>query len=251
MTLEETLVKAGLDQKEAKVYLALLDLGNEKVHAIAKKAEIKRPTAYVVLEQLYAKNFVIKTYHNKKAFYSAEKPDILIRALMEKQLLLEQALPLLQARMTTSKIKPKIRIYEGRQGIEQVYDEMMRAAVVNLFGSRKDLTEEAFGNLENKLKNIIKSKNIYVRDLQTDDPKDLDFAYAAQGQNYEARIVPKELGLYIDGGIYDDNVAILSIKKELFAVVIESKEVADTFRSLFELAWKMSIPLEQFKKPAS
>jgi sugar-specific transcriptional regulator TrmB len=248
MNLEEILIKGGLDEKEAKVYLALLDLGNEKVHAIAKKAEIKRPTAYVVLEQLYAKNFVIKTYHNKKAFYSAEKPDILLRALKEKQNLLEEALPLLQARMSSSKIKPKIRIYEGRRGIEQVYDEMMGVAVVNLFGSRRYLSEETFGNLESKLKNIIKSKDIYVRDLQTDDPKDLDFSFAAQGKNYEARIVPKELGLYIDGGIYDDNVAIISIKKELFAVVIESKEVADTFRSLFELAWKMSIPLEQFIK---
>jgi sugar-specific transcriptional regulator TrmB len=246
MTLEETLVKAGLDQKEAKVYLALLDLGNEKVHAIAKKAEIKRPTAYVVLEQLYAKNFAVKTYHNKKAFYSAEKPEVLLRALREKQDLLEQALPLLQARMASSKIKPKIRIYEGRRGVEQVYDEMFNSAVVSLFGTRKHLSEE-FGGLAGKLKSIIKSKGIYVRDLLTDDPKDLDFAFTA-GKNYEGRVIPKELDLYIDGGIYDDNVAILSVKKELFAVVIESKEVADTFRSLFELAWKMSIPLEEFKK---
>ena len=60
--------------------------------------------------------------------------------------------------------------------------------------------------------------------------------------------MPKEFDLYIDGAIYGDQVAILSIKKELFAVVIESKEVADTFRSLFELAWKMSVPLEKFQK---
>ena len=109
MSIEEILVKTGLDEKEAKIYLALLDLGSEKVHAIAKKAEIKRPTAYVVLEQLYAKNFITKTYHNKKVFYSAEKPDILLRSLQEKHQLLEQNLPLLQARMVTSKIKPKIR----------------------------------------------------------------------------------------------------------------------------------------------
>ena len=247
MDLQETLTKSGLDEKEAKVYLALLDLGSEKVHAIAKKAEIKRPTAYVILEQLYAKNFVIKTYHNKKAFYSAEKPDILLRSLKEKQDLLEHALPLLQARMASSKIKPKIRIYEGRRGVEQVYDEIYKSAVVCLFGSIKNLSEE-FEGLAGKLKNIIKSKDIYVRDLLTEDPKDLDFGFAAMGQKYEARVIPKELDLYIDGAVYDNQVAILSIKRELFAVVIESKEVADTFRSLFELAWKMSAPLENFKR---
>jgi sugar-specific transcriptional regulator TrmB len=247
MDLEEILKKVGLDDKEAKVYLALLDLGSEKVHEIAKKAGIKRPTAYVILEQLYAKNFVIKTHHNRRAFYSAEKPDILLRALKEKEDLLEQSLPLLQARMAASKIKPKIRIYEGRNGIEKVYDEIYQSPSVSLFGSLKNLSEVFVGRAD-ELKEIIKSQDIHVRDLLTDDPKDLDFGYAAVGRNYEGRVVPKEFDLYIDGAIYGDQVAILSIKKELFAVVIESKEVADTFRSLFELAWKMSVPLEQFKK---
>jgi len=247
MSLEETLIKTGLDEKETKVYLALLDLGNEKVQAIAKKAGIKRPTAYVVLEQLYAKNFVIKTYHNKKVYYSAEKPDILLRSMREKFNLLEQTMPLLQARMATSKIKPKIRIYEGRMGIEQVYDEIYKSAAVSFFGSIKNLSEEFVGRVD-KLKEIIKSNDIYVRDLLTQDPKDIDFGMAAIGQHYEGRVVPKDFDLLIDGAIYGDQVAILSIKKELFAVVIESAEVAGTFRSLFELAWKMSVPLEQFAK---
>jgi sugar-specific transcriptional regulator TrmB len=247
MNLEHTLTKVGLDEKEARVYLALLDLGNEKVHTIAKKAKIKRPTAYVILEQLYAKNYIIKTYHNKKTFYSAEKPDILLRSLQEKQDLLHQALPLLKARMSISKDKPKIRIYEGRQGVEQVYEEILQSKKVLLFGSRKYLSEE-FGSLVEKLKDSIKSKNIHIKDLLTDDPRDLDFGFATVGKQYEGRVIPKEFDLYIDGGVYDNQIAILAIKQELFAVVIESKEVADTFRSLFEMVWRVSVPLKNFKK---
>jgi sugar-specific transcriptional regulator TrmB len=247
MNLEETLVKVGLEEKEAKIYIALLDLGSEKVHEIAKKAGIKRPTAYVILEQLYAKNFVVKTHHEKRAFYSAEKPDVILRSLKEKEELLGQALPLLHARMATSKTKPRIRIYEGKGGVEKVYDEIYASPSVCFFGALKNLSDEFVGHTD-KLKEIIRSKSINVRDLVTQDPKDLDFGFAALGRNYEARVVPKEFDLYTDGAIYGDQVAILSIKKELFAVVIESREVADTFRSLFELAWKMSMPLEKFKK---
>ena len=247
MNLEETLIKSGMDEKEAKVYLALLDLGNEKVHEIAKKAGIKRPTAYVILEQLYAKNYVIKTYHNKKAFYSAEKPDILLRSLEQKRELLEQALPLLQARMTSSKTKPKIRIYEGKHGIEQVYDEIYTFPSACFFGSVKYLSPE-FGEETEKLRKIITSQRIHVRDLLTIDPKDLAFGFKYASKYYEARVIPKEFDLFIDGAVYGDQIAILSIKKDLFAVVIESKEVADTFRSLFELAWKMSLPLGEYKK---
>ena len=105
MNLEDILTKVGLDEKEAKIYVALLDLGSEKVHEIAKKAGVKRPTAYVILEQLYAKNFVIKTYHQRRAFYSAEKPDIILRSLKEKEDLLGQALPLFHARMADVKDK--------------------------------------------------------------------------------------------------------------------------------------------------
>jgi sugar-specific transcriptional regulator TrmB len=247
MDLNEILIKSGLDEKEAKVYLALLDLGSEKVFEIAKKAGIKRPTAYVILEQLYSKNYVIKTYHNKKVFYSAEKPDIILRSLRERQEQLELALPFLQARMASSKIKTKVRIYEARSGIEQVYNEIYKSTTVSFFGSVKYLSDE-FGGQTDKLRKIIKSKEVHVRDLLTDDPKDIAFGRSFANQSYEARVVPKEFDLFIDGAVYDDQVAIISIKKELFAVVIESKEVADTFRSLFELAWKMSVPLEQYNK---
>ena len=247
MELKDVLIKSGLEEKEAKIYLALLDLGVEKVQTIAKKAGVKRPTAYVILEQLYAKNYVTKTYHSKKAFYSAEKPDILLRALTHKEELLREALPLLLARMATSKARPKVRIYEGVSGVEQVYDEIYEDKSVLLFGSLKNLSEEFVGRIDT-LKKIIKSKDIHVRDLLTEDPKDIDFGLASMGRNYEARVVGHEFDLFVDGAIYGDHVAIMSIKKDLFAVVIESKEVADTFRSLFEIAWKMSTPLEEFSK---
>jgi len=247
MELKEVLIKSGLGEKEAKVYLALLDLGSEKVQTIAKKAGIKRPTAYVILEQLYAKNYVTKTLYGNKAFYGAEKPDMLLRALKQKEELFEQALPLLLARMATSKIRPRVRIYEGVSGVEQVYDEIYQDKSVWLFGSFKNLSEEFVGRVD-ILKKIIKSKDIHVRDLLTEDPKDIDFGLASMGRSYEARVVGKEFDLFVDGAIYGDQVAIMSIKNDLFAVVIESKEVADTFRSLFEIAWKMSTPLEEYSK---
>ena len=40
--LEKILKNIGLNEKEAKIYLALLELGKSKVPEIAKKAELKR-----------------------------------------------------------------------------------------------------------------------------------------------------------------------------------------------------------------
>ena len=116
-----------------------------------------------------------------------------------------------------------------------------------MFGSLKNLSEEFVGRIDT-LKKIIRSEKIYVRDLLTEDPKDIDFGSASIGKNYEARVIAHEFDLYSDGALYDNKVAFLSIKNDLFAVIIESKEVVDTFRSLFEIVWKMSTPLEKFSR---
>ena len=52
MELIEVLNKTGLHEKEAKVYLALLELGTADVSDIAAKAGVKRPTSYLVLDEL-------------------------------------------------------------------------------------------------------------------------------------------------------------------------------------------------------
>jgi len=72
MDLEEILTKVGLDEKEAKYTLPYW-ISAARKSTRSPKGWRKRPTAYVVLEQLYAKNFVVKTYH-QRGFYSAESP---------------------------------------------------------------------------------------------------------------------------------------------------------------------------------
>ena len=46
------LEKTGLTENEAKVYLAALELGETTVIRLAKKAGIKRPTTYLVVDSL-------------------------------------------------------------------------------------------------------------------------------------------------------------------------------------------------------
>lgn len=58
MEIADVLQKIGLQQKESAVYLALLELGTADVSGIAKKAGIKRPTCYLVLDDLKNRGLV-------------------------------------------------------------------------------------------------------------------------------------------------------------------------------------------------
>ena len=246
MLIEDTLIQCGFERKEALVYMALLELGMEKVQAIASKAKIKRPTTYVILEQLSQKNYVAKTIKNKKIYYSAENPEVILQSFHHREEALGGIMPLLKARMGVNAYRPKIKIYEGREGIERVYEEIYESPSISFFGSIGNLSEE-LRSLIQKRNKIIKSKNISVRDLITADPKDIDFATASVGNNYEGRVAPKEVSLLVEGAIFGDKLAILSVQKDFFAVVIESPEVVKTFSSFFELAWKSATPIESYK----
>ena len=76
MDLTKDLSQLGLTQNQAKVYLACLQLGVDTVWHIAKFANLKRPTVYLILDDLGQKGLVSKTKKDLKTFL---KLKILIR----------------------------------------------------------------------------------------------------------------------------------------------------------------------------
>jgi len=232
-----------MEPKEAKVYLASLELGPASVMQIAKRADIKRPTAYLVLDDLCAKGYISKTKNKNALLFSAEKPETLLRTLKTKEEVLHEAMPMLNAMLATTKERPKIAVFEGHEGIKQVYADIYESPEIIFFGSIKDVNRH-FPEIAKKFQEIARKKQTKVRDLLANSPADLEYARSAVGPNYEVRMLPPHLDFFIDCAIYGNKIAILAVKKDLFAVVIESKEVADSFRALHALAWQSAIPIE-------
>ena len=56
--LYKNLIEAGFSEKEAKVYLALLELGEGNIAKITQKSGIKRATVYLEIEALKSKGYV-------------------------------------------------------------------------------------------------------------------------------------------------------------------------------------------------
>src|SRR3989338_4813909 len=79
----------GLSDNEAKVYLAMLELGSATMLEISTKAGINRPTAYVQVESLKKLGLVSTQTKGKKQFFIAESPDQLENMLDQKKLDIE------------------------------------------------------------------------------------------------------------------------------------------------------------------
>ena len=74
MITSSQLRELGLSENEAKVYLAMLELGPATVLEIAAKALMNRPTVYVQIESLKQRGLVSTQSKGKKQIFIAESP---------------------------------------------------------------------------------------------------------------------------------------------------------------------------------
>ena len=242
--IEKDIQSLGLNEKEAKVYLASLELGQATVQKISMKAGIKRPTTYFIIENLMERGLMSSYYQGKKQLFMAEMPerilDLIAKERKELELREEQfkrLLPELQSINNRNKDKPVVKYYEGKDGILTMTLEHMKSSrnqqLYNIFS--RDIVEQALNPEElvhirkERLNNKITTKTIYSR-----ESGDLEGVESAE----MVRLSTKEFPVTCDIAFYEDKVRIASFKEKMTGVVIEDREISQSLRALFELAWK-------------
>ncbi|PIR04375.1 MAG: hypothetical protein COV59_00830 [Candidatus Magasanikbacteria bacterium CG11_big_fil_rev_8_21_14_0_20_39_34] len=247
MNLKKDLQKLGLSENQSLIYLACLQLGIDSVAHIAKYAGIKRPTAYLVLDDLMEMGLVSRVQKEKKNQYRAEDPKKLLLDFHAKQELAKEIFPNLQAIYNIDPEKPNIKVSEGVSGVKNVYHELFTFLYHNkdeellLFGSLKDAKQYFEAEVIDFFIRAMSRSNNPIFEIGNDDHETRKYYRAASklNPNHNIRLVRNEGDFYqTDCMIYGNTVVILSVKDEIFATTIESKNIAHTYRTLFRMAWK-------------
>jgi len=84
MELKKALNQIGLEEKEAEVYLAALELGPATIQDIARKSEINRTTVYQMLKNLKSQGLISETTSGKRKLILAAEPANLKRILKQR-----------------------------------------------------------------------------------------------------------------------------------------------------------------------
>lgn len=248
------LTQIGLSENEAKVYLALLELGSATAQQVAQKAGVNRPTTYVQLESLI-KVGVVSTFEREsersgvsKTYFRAEDPDHLKkilegsrRDLDKKEQILSETLPELGKLFLTSGERPRVRFFEGVEGLLTMQDEFLKTPDKSIESVAS--TDDVLGvfpthpqaYMPRRVKKGIRAKLLYT------SSQGKIFKNKDEAALREARYIPAEkFPFSFDLTLYDFHVAISVLKPKDFpyGIIIESEEVAKSFRSLFYLAWE-------------
>lgn len=236
----------GLSDKEAGIYLASLELGPAAVQDISHKAKINRATTYVMIESLSARGLISTFVRGKKRYYAPENPERLVsiirmqqNELEEKQKEFEKALPLLYSLYNAEGAKPQIRYLEGLEGLKTVRQnfEQLEGEFVQIIAFDEALASKELEYGRELHKNNLKNKRVPHRILAVMEKPDPE-AVSNLGVG-EWRIVPsKDFPTHGDITIRGNHVFMFSYRSSVLAVVIVSKEIAESLRTLFDLAWK-------------
>ncbi len=243
--LKSTLESIGFSEKEAVVYLSILAMGKGTVSQISRKASINRTTGYDILDSLLNKGLVYISGKEPKQEYIAESPEK-IKDLLENRIKLEKDnlnkaekyIPVLTS-MHNINDRPQVKFYEGIDGLVQVYDDTLSSSETILaYASVEDIEPTIPFYFPEYYKKRAK-KGIPIRAIFPDSPEARARATLDKEEIRESLIVPNSFGFHPEINIYDNKVMIASWREKL-GIIIESAEIADAMKKIYELAWAES-----------
>lgn len=232
----DVLEKIGLSTTEAKVYLACLELVNDTVLNIAKKANVKRPTCYLTLDGLTQKGYVTKIEKKNTRLYTAAKPTFLLRKYQENMDNFHDFLPFFEAKFNRGP-KPKIRYYEGKNELWDVYTKILFPSnELYFFGSDIEKISKVFTNLFDYWNEKYYRQHKKTMEIVSFNQGGVDYI-KKYGAARPIKLMPRNLPVFADTVITEDKLFIVSME-HLFGVLIESTDLAKTYVNFFLLAWQ-------------
>ncbi len=243
--MEDVLYKIGLTRNEAKVYMALLNLGTAQAGQITEKSGVHRRNVYDSIDRLMEKGLISFVIVNNKKLFSPVNPKRFLELIDEKKFELDslksdfqKILPELELR-TTLKERHDVRFFKGVEGLKTVFEDIIRTG-------RNYIGYGPGQQLEKILKHYFK----HFADKRVKSKISLRLIYNEASRKTlkknplsDLRYMPDQYSSRAALRIYGDKVALLLLsEEEPLAIVIKNKAIADGYRKYFEVMWKAAKP---------
>ena len=245
----------GLDDKEAQLYLAGLQLGSAPASDYARRATINRITTYNVLELMVQKGYMTTVKKVRAKWYAPVAPEYIALEARKNAEALERAVPELRSLQGAKYRKPRVRFFEGWEGVRHVYEDTLTAQSELLNFANSAVVRTFWPNYDEEYVAQRVKRGIHLRGIAPDDAAGRRVHGEDKEKMREIRLVPaSDFDFTNEINVYDHKVAICSFdsgmkgESAMFGVIIESKEVAETQRQIFEMAWRYASTAEGTQK---
>lgn len=244
-TITGVLADLGLTEKEIALYLLLLQLGTAPASTLGERADIQRSTAQYTCQQLEKRGIIRMVQKGNTYMYTSERPEKLLlllkkqeEELQAKEARVQRIIGELKSMQNPHSIMPKVQYYEGKEGIEELYDKILDMNTpIDSFEDKGEMVafipEKVNQFIKKRIKNGIWNRVICpsVTPINKDDPA----AFR------KVRTLPAgEFPFSCDVKICGDQVSIFSFEKNTaVGIAVRHQDIAENFRLLFNQMWKL------------
>ncbi len=234
----------GLNDKQATVYVTLLFLGPSRVKTVAEQTGIKRPTTYLILEELTEMGLVSQSQEGDAKIVVAEPPEAIERFLDDKideyhnrkKEFSTLSKTLSEFQNLSSHNAPKVRFFRGKEGqtaaTRYVRSHSKKGSTIyslsNLDENIRLLPTKVKENPGFRVRRGINSRIFYSSNNEK-LPTDKKLLRESKKVNFP---ISADINLQEDFAViatYDDS--------ERLQIIIESKPIVEALRQLHKLAW--------------
>jgi len=235
------LMELGLNEKEAKVYLACLSLGPTSIAKIASIAEIKRPSVYPIMERLKTVGLMAEEVKGFKTFYNAQPPEKLELVLEERKAKFKDALPDFSKLYNLQGEHDVIKRYDGLQAVKSVYEDLLRNVqphenylIIADQANWLKLDKDYFMDFSRRRAEL----PINIRMLQAQSREAEWFKKYEKNFNLKVKFFPKSMtSLVTNLVVIPEMLVIHQIIPPISAMVIQNKSAIMLHQQLFEIIW--------------
>ncbi|MBT4857279.1 TrmB family transcriptional regulator [Candidatus Uhrbacteria bacterium] len=245
--LKNILKDLNFSEKETAVYLTLLELGSAKAGDISKKADITRTTVYDILTSLLKKGLVNKYKKGSQTFFGALDPNRLLTyidreieqntvKLTKQKQEVKELLPELVSLQNKASAKPKVQFYEGKTGMREAYEDTLTAKGGIVAYANVETMHEGLPNFFPTYYKRRSKEKVFIKAILPKNKASIARSTNDQIELRDTRFLPEGETFSPEVNIYNDKVLIASWKEKM-ALIIESKELADLHRTIFDQLW--------------
>jgi sugar-specific transcriptional regulator TrmB len=238
----DKLREVGLNDKESKIYLTLLQLQEAIVSDIAKKSKQNRSSLYAILDSLCDKGIVTYIIKNNTRYYRAAEPEKLQDMLKDKEEALRLMMPELAALFKPMSKRPVIEILEGKEGIKTMLNDIIHQRQEWLAYTAPGAGKRIMGQYVNLFHKNREKEKIQLKAILLNTREGQNRAKELKKMKYtEVRFIPTTYKSPASNWVYSDRIAIMFWDEEFpFAVRIIDKKLADSYREHFKMIWNVS-----------
>lgn len=237
------LIQAGISEKAAQLYIALLSFGPSSVRRIAQNCGINRGSAYDYLKQLQEAGLVVHFHKQTKQQFVAQHPSMVRDLLLEREknlaaakIAFDRALPELEALHHSGGNGPVARYFEQKD-IHRILEDVLTTCEIDVEPLYRVYSVEGIREYLYKkfptFSDVRIAKGVAVRAIAIGKGGEL------RGLD-ERRLLSLLVATPTYIIIYPGKTAYISLnaKSEAVGVVIENAGVYETQKVIFDTLWE-------------